>query len=877
MKSRLILIFSIVCSAALAGEPEKARAEDIFFDRTLFAVVMPDFNQAIAKARDTHFATMLKSPEIQEFVSPIIQQLRASYEEVRKKNPLLPAFDDIENGALNGEVAFAVHSREDPAAPHGQILTFAPKNFDLITKTLAPIFGGNLPKEEQAVPLGAGSQVWGHFNGRIIVCSPAADFGIALSRVKAAAPRTKALSSVAGYNQVRGRITSSVGWMYADPRGIMDALLNEPGGAQGFARQFASVISLMKLDSLNALAIGVGFNGGEPIIETAYDVPAEAQKLGIFGLFAPAGVPNKETFKIASANAPYVMSWSMDWQRTIALLRGTLGLLHAGLAAQIDESIAAVNQTAKFDIEKDLFGNIGLQAVACRTDFDTGTPFSNSAGIVSAVPVKNAELMKQVLKQLEENYAAIQKTAPVMASVTLKRVDHKGQTIYYFARQVLGGPALVLVGDHLIYGDSLNAVRRGLDQFAKTENILSNPSFQEVVTRMTGEAFNADKLPTHFAYAIDDGGGGGTFFATAGMLSAATLGLGGIAEMNAPRPMRGRNGGMAGPNPMMMMQEFMGRPIGRIVYSVAQTVDYERWPDESFFAKHRRPKGAILVWGPNGLYARTEFPPPSPAYQQSSLMVLAGVGIVAGLAFPALSKARESARRAASSANLRQVGVACRLYADDPAHGGVYPADPKELMKYIGDPRILTNPRAPGQDGYVYIARSNPELPDCIVMYENVPGPAEERSVLFADGRVEWMQPVDFAFALQETQKTLKRTGLYKEIPVIAEEIGVARPKREAPPQPVPPPIVEAPRDKPPVVATPPVAPQPEVTEKPRAQKPQTPVLTEKGWVLILKDGTQLVGQKLLDGGENQYKLRMADGTEKLIPKKDVDKVINNR
>ncbi len=47
------------------------------------------------------------------------------------------------------------------------------------------------------------------------------------------------------------------------------------------------------------------------------------------------------------------------------------------------------------------------------------------------------------------------------------------------------------------------------------------------------------------------------------------------------------------------------------------------------------------------------------------LVVIAIIGILAGLLFPAIGKAKENANRAKCSSGLRQVGLACKQYAQD--------------------------------------------------------------------------------------------------------------------------------------------------------------------------------------------------------------------
>jgi prepilin-type N-terminal cleavage/methylation domain-containing protein/prepilin-type processing-associated H-X9-DG protein len=56
------------------------------------------------------------------------------------------------------------------------------------------------------------------------------------------------------------------------------------------------------------------------------------------------------------------------------------------------------------------------------------------------------------------------------------------------------------------------------------------------------------------------------------------------------------------------------------------------------------------------------------------LVVVAILGMLAALLLPVLAQARESARRAGCTSNLRQIGIALQAYADD--HDGGYPVPP---------------------------------------------------------------------------------------------------------------------------------------------------------------------------------------------------------
>ena len=86
-------------------------------------------------------------------------------------------------------------------------------------------------------------------------------------------------------------------------------------------------------------------------------------------------------------------------------------------------------------------------------------------------------------------------------------------------------------------------------------------------------------------------------------------------------------------------------------------------------------------------------------------VILIILSIFAAIAFPALAKARESARRAACAGNLKQVGLICKMYANE-APKGFYPQlspDAGQLMclgkevspEYLTDGRVLVCPSNP--------------------------------------------------------------------------------------------------------------------------------------------------------------------------------------
>ena len=64
------------------------------------------------------------------------------------------------------------------------------------------------------------------------------------------------------------------------------------------------------------------------------------------------------------------------------------------------------------------------------------------------------------------------------------------------------------------------------------------------------------------------------------------------------------------------------------------------------------------------------------------MVVIAIIGILAGLLLPALAVARERARRAACLNNMKQVGLALHMYSGD--HNGLFANTFTNLSSYVG-------------------------------------------------------------------------------------------------------------------------------------------------------------------------------------------------
>jgi general secretion pathway protein G len=128
---------------------------------------------------------------------------------------------------------------------------------------------------------------------------------------------------------------------------------------------------------------------------------------------------------------------------------------------------------------------------------------------------------------------------------------------------------------------------------------------------------------------------------------------------------------------------------------------------------------------------------------------------------PLFGQSREQGKRAVSLNNLKQIALACIMYADD--HEGKFAPDLQQLYPYHRNPKILESPRKPtGFDGpsYIYVAGLKWQMPDSskiIIFYENPAFCIDGICAAFLDGHSQWMKPAEFLERLDDTYKQLGR------------------------------------------------------------------------------------------------------------------------
>ncbi|MCF7958129.1 MAG: DUF1559 domain-containing protein, partial [Phycisphaerae bacterium] len=108
----------------------------------------------------------------------------------------------------------------------------------------------------------------------------------------------------------------------------------------------------------------------------------------------------------------------------------------------------------------------------------------------------------------------------------------------------------------------------------------------------------------------------------------------------------------------------------------------------------------------------------------------------------AFQSAQKNAHRAMAMNNLKQIAIAFNMYAED--NKSELPDNINQLLPYLKDKKILTNPRQPNRDiGFIYVKPAvsikDIKYPSrCIIAYEyHETWPDNGLCAAFADGHAE--------------------------------------------------------------------------------------------------------------------------------------------
>ncbi len=400
--------------------------------------------------------------------------------------------------------------------------------------------------------------------------------------------------------------------------------------------------------------------------------------------------------------------------------------------AAAQKAIAAVESEIKVRIRDDLLASLGGPALFYSLPVGT-MPEAPRGGFVAVAKLRDVELFEKTVTALGE-FASARANGNLQID---SRSREGGRTVHVWAAAPLAMlgvmPSWSVANDHVVIGSNAELCDLGVKQLvskdAEAKSLLDAPGYQKVAAELPKNLISLSYTDSQV------------------QLNQTVMQLQQVWPMLT----------------MVAMQAGIKLPV--------------MLPSLTEITKDVQPSCCYRYFGPDGIHLY---------YRGSGIetgpMPVAGVALGAGIMMPALVRAREQARSVVSMSNLKQIGLALIMYADE--HQGNLPASLEDAKSYYGNAKILESPHKPKDfagPSYLYISGQTTAADyHNIVVYENPEFSKDKINVLFLDGHVEAMTPEAFQRELQATYERLGRKMPDAESPD-KEEISPPAPKAMGP------------------------------------------------------------------------------------------------
>ena len=487
---------------------------------------------------------------------------------------------------------------------------------------------------------------------------------------------------------------------------ILSAIARMEGGEEEFGAVEA-VVRELGLNNVKSFTERVGFDGPDIVGNCFMEISQPRT-----GLFANLKTINLSMFDIADPCAISATAVNCDiagiYDTVIKAARNVIG----DDFSEVEQGIAAVETELNFKIRQGLLESLSGPMLFYVLPGGV-TMQSPQGGFVIIAGLKDAKLWEDSLTALGK-FAAEKSEGMVQVSSQVQ----DGRTIHTWAVMPLAMaqimPSWTVVGDRIVIGSNPALLTSAVDQInSGTKSIRSTDGFKKVTAKLPDNLLSFKYGDSKLQFT---------------QLTTAAQQFWPMATMFAS------NAGLKLP--------FVLPQLSHIAQDMGPSCQYS-WLDASGLRSYYRGAGI-----------------------EPSLGAVAGGAIGAGILMPALARSREQGRNAVSMNNLKQLGLAVIMYADE--NQDKLPENFEQAKQYYRDSKILESPLKPKDfDGpsYIYVSGHSMKAESParqIVIYENPEYCKDTINALFLDGHVEKMRRDRFLETLEATYKQLG-----KEMPEI--------------------------------------------------------------------------------------------------------------
>ena len=484
---------------------------------------------------------------------------------------------------------------------------------------------------------------------------------------------------------------------------ILSTIAGMEGGAgeEVFAA-IEAVIRELGLNNVKTFTERVGFDGPDIVGNCLLEMPQPRT-----GLLANLKTINLSIFDMADAGSISATALNCDMAGIYDTVMKAARTAIGDDFIEVEQGIAAVEAELNFKIRQGLLESLSGPMLFYVLPGGV-TIQSPQGGFVIIAKLKDAKLWEESLAALgkfaaEKSEGMVQVSSQVQGESTV----HTWAVMPLAMAQII--PSWTVIGDRVVIGSNPALLTSAVNQInSGTKSIRSTDGFRKVTAKLpynlVSFKYSDSKLQfTQLMMAVQQ------FWPMATMFAS--------------------NAGLKLP--------FVLPQLSHIAQDMGPTCQYS-WFDAQGLRSHYRGAGI-----------------------EPSLGAVAGGALGAGILMPALARARQQAKNVVSMSNLKQLGLAIIMYADD--HQGKLPENFEQAKKYYGDSKVLESPLKPkgfAGPSYIYISGHSMKAKSPagqIVIYENPEYCQDTINTLFLDGHVQRMQRDRFLETLEATYKQLGR------------------------------------------------------------------------------------------------------------------------